>query len=274
MPAPTFRERHHGLIWAALWPVRMWFSHAPIHRGKGLLLRALILPALPPKPASFAYRLRGGERIDLFYREDMGTKVLFDGWYEDREIAELCALITPGASVIDVGANIGLSALELARAVGPDGAVIACEPHPDTMNRLRDNLARNGIKQVSLVQSAIGAKVGFVTFHQSAQPTLSSASMLPPDYERSFEVPATTLDTIWKSRGRATISALKIDVEGGELDVLRGAAELLADQRPAILLEAWGDAQLAPIADLLGGFGYRMTQPIGFAARNYLFVAD
>lgn len=272
--APGFRERHHPAIWALLWPVRAWFQHFPVHRGKGLLLRSIILPALPPKPASFAYRLHSGETLRLFYREDLGTKVLFSGPYEDREIAALCDHVVPGTTVLDVGANIGLSALEFARAAGQSGKVIAFEPHPDTAARLTGNLRDNGLTNVEIVQSAVGAAPGVVTFHESAQPTLSSASVVPPDFVRSFEVPVTTVDLAWIAAGRPPVSAFKIDVEGGELDVLRGATELLAQQRPAILLEAWGPAQLDPIDALLARVGYRRSQPAGFEPRNHLFLAN
>lgn len=269
----SFRERHHRAIWAMLWPVRAWFSHFPIHRGKGLLMRHIILPALPPRPASFAYRLGSGEAVRLFYREDLGTKVLFNGNYEDREVAALCAQVVPGTTVFDIGANIGLSALEFARAAGADGLVISFEPHPDTAARLAGNLRENGVANVRIIQSAVGAAPGIVTFHESAQATLSSASVIPPELVRSFEVPVTAVDAVWHDAGCPSVSALKIDVEGGELDVLRGASALLAQERPAILIEAWGPAQLKPIAALLGAAGYAQSQPAGFEPRNYLFLA-
>lgn len=273
MPAQaSFRERHHGLIWSLLWPVRAWFAGFPVHRGKGLLYRHVILPALPPEPASFAYRLPHGETVDLFYREDLGTLVLFSGGYEDREIAELCKYVPEGGTVLDVGANIGLSAIEFARSAGSAGKVIAFEPHPDTAARLRANLKRNGIGNVEIVQSAVGAQAGTVTFNESADATLSSATVVPRNLVRSFEVPLTTVDLAWAAAGKPIVSALKIDVEGGELAVLQGASELLARDHPAILLEAWGADQLAPIQALLVAAGYERRQPAGFEPRNYLYL--
>lgn len=269
MSAPTFRERQHRLVWTLLWPVRMWFRHFPIDRGKGLIYRKIILPALPPRPASFPYRLRDGQAVELHYREDLGTKVLLGGSYEDREAAELCGYVRPGTWAFDVGANIGLTALEFAPIAG---RVLAFEPNPPTAERLERNLAANGIGNVTILRCAVGAAPGTVTFHESAQATLSSASMIPPELVRSFEVPVTTLDAEWIAAGRPEVSALKIDVEGGELDVLRGAGELLAAQRPAILLEAWGKDQLDPIDALLTEAGYRRHQPEGFEPRNYLYL--
>ena len=276
MPAQSaqtsFRERHHGLIWALLWPVRAWFTGFPVHRGKGLLFRYVILPALPREPASFAYRLPHGETVDLRYREDLGTLVLFHGGYEDREIAELCKSIPTGGTVLDVGANIGLSALEFARATGAGGKVLAFEPHPDTAARLRANLERNRIGNVEIVQSAVGAAPGTVTFNESADATLSSATLVPRNLVRSFDVPLTTVDLTWAQAGKPQVSALKIDVEGGELAVLQGATELLARDHPVILLEAWGADQLDPIHALLTAAGYERRQPAGFEPRNYLYL--
>lgn len=198
--------------------------------------------------------------------------MLFHGGYEDREIAELCKYIPDGGTVLDVGANIGLSAIEFARTAGAGGKVIAFEPHPDTAARLRANLERNGIGNVEIVQSAVGASAGTVTFNESADATLSSASLVPRNLLRSFEVPLTTVDIAWAAAGKPKVSALKIDVEGGELAVLQGAAELLARDHPAILLEAWGAAQLDPIQALLIAAGYERRQPAGFEPRNYLYL--
>ena len=251
----------------------MWFSTFPIHRGKGLLLKYLILPALPPEPASFAYRLPHGETIDLRYREDLGTSVLFHGGYEDREIAELCKYIPQAGTVLDVGANIGLSALEFSRTAGPGGRVIAFEPHPDTAARLRANLDRNGAANVEIVQSAVGSAPGTITFNESADATLSSASVIPRNLVRSFDVPLTTVDIVWAAAGEPFVSVLKIDVEGGELAVLQGASEVMGRDHPAILLEAWGAQQLDPIHALLIAAGYSQHQPDGFEPRNYLYLA-
>lgn len=264
-----WRQRWHNQIWALLWPVRTWFRHFPIHRGKGLIYRQVIIPALPPHPASFSYRLRDGQLVDLYYREDLGTKVLFGGSYEDREAAELCRHVRPGTWVLDVGANIGLTSLEFARRAVK---VLAFEPNRPTADRLARNLVANGFGNVIIRRFAVGAQPGTVTFHESAQATLSSATVMPPELVRSFEVPVTTLDAEWIAAGRPPVSAVKIDVEGGELDALRGATELLAAERPVILLEAWGAQQLNPIDALLTRAGYLRTQPEGFELRNYLFM--
>ena len=208
------------------------------------------------------------------YREDLGGQVLFTGGYEDREAAALSGHVPLGGTAFDVGANIGLTALEFARAAGPTGTVFAFEPHPATAARLRGNLARNGVNNVTVIEAAVGATPGQITFHESAHSTLSSASVIPRDLVRSFDVPVTTVDIAWTKAGKPQVAALKIDVEGGELKVLQGARELLARDRPAVLLEAWGAEQLDPIHALLTAAGYAKHQPEGFEPRNYLYLAS
>ena len=267
-----YRERYHRVIWRLLWPVRVWFLHFPIHRGKGLIYRWIILPALPPKPAAFDYRFGDRLRVSLFYREDLGTNVLFGGDYEIGEVRELCRHAVPGSIAIDAGGNIGLTSLELSQAVAPGGKVIAFEPHPDTAARLRQNLALNNAGNVEVEEVALADRTGSIVFHESADPTLSSASVIPPDLQRSFEVPVTTIDTIWHKRGDPHVSVLKVDIEGGELAALQGAGDMLKACQPAVLLEAWGEEQRRPIEAYLMSLGYTAHQPVGFEQRNYLYL--
>jgi FkbM family methyltransferase len=267
-----FRERHHRAIWRMLWPVRKWIQHFPIHRGKGLIFRWIILPALPPKPAAFEYSFGDGMRVSLFFREDLGTNVLFGGGYEASEVRELCRHCVAGTSVIDAGANIGLTSLELSRSLTVGGKVFAFEPHPDTAARLRQNLVRNNVGNVEVLETALADRTGSIVFHESADPTLSSASLKPRNLQRSFEVPVTTIDTIWHQKGKPDVSLLKIDIEGGELAALRGGCDLLKACRPAILLEAWSDDLRAPIDTFLTNLGYAAHQPEGFETRNYLYL--
>lgn len=231
-----------------------------------------MVPLLPPRPAAFDHRLPGGSHVSLFYREELGTIVLFDGDYEAAETAEVCRRVRLGTTVFDVGANIGLETLELAAAAGPGGRVIAFEPHPKTAARLAQNLAANGIDNVEIEQRAVADRSGTIILHEAAEATRHSATIRPDNWRRSFEVPVTTLDQLWSARGRPTVGAIKIDVEGGEFAVLRGASELIARDSPPILLEAWGSEQLDPIVRLLTGHGYSRLQPRGFEARNHLFA--
>lgn len=264
------RLRFHRQIWALLWPLRAYLQHSPLNRGKSILIRTLVVPLLPPLPASFAYRVPGGDQVELEYREELGLTVLLGGRYLDCEAAVAAEQVSSGGWIVDAGANIGLTALEFSRKAD---RVIAIEPNPPSVARLRRNLELNGVTNVEIVEAAVGAQAGQVTFHQSRSSTLSSASMIPPHHTRSFTVSQTTLDSIWEEAGRPAVTLVKLDIEGGELDALRGAGNLIESQKPAILLEALTVHELEPIVELLRPLGYHCQQPAGFDRFNYLFLA-
>ena len=83
-------------------------------------------------------------------------------------------------------------------------------------------------------------------------------------------VPATTLDEAWRGAGCPEVSFVKIDTEGGEEAVVRGAPELLTACRPVLLVEDRGGRAAA----VLTTYGYSASRPEGFAAGNYLFTPD
>jgi hypothetical protein len=84
-------------------------------------------------------------------------------------------------------------------------------------------------------------------------------------------VRADTLDRIWRGAGSPDVSFLKIDTEGAELDVLRGASELLDACRMPILLEAKESERARELDELLRPHRYERTRPRGFAVGNYLY---
>jgi len=145
--------------------------------------------------------------------------------------------LRPTDTVADVGANIGIYSLLAARAV-PQGRVLAFEPNPITAERMLTNLRLNGLDNVRLRASAVGSRAGSATL---------TARLGPGDHialDRSSEVetitvPLTTLDAAVERA--APVSLIKIDVEGFELEVLRGATDLLGrDDPPAWIIEVNG----------------------------------
>ncbi len=140
--------------------------------------------------------------------------------------------VVPDATVLDVGANIGLSTILLARAAR---RVIAFEPSPANAAYLRRNLARNGIGNVEVIACAASAANGVLRFHEAqfgAGSHVVSAGDLSAGAP-SIEVRATTIDAL----DLPAITFVKMDVEGHEPEVLAGARRLLARDRPLIHLE-------------------------------------
>jgi FkbM family methyltransferase len=178
--------------------------------------------------------------------------------------------LEPGDVFADVGANLGLYTLWGARRVGPTGAVVAFEPVLETRTRLERNVALNGFRQVELVAAGVGAEAGRIALYQHP-----GASGVASRYVRSsgpaIDVPVTTLDAAFEARAHPP-ALVKIDVEGMELEVLRGARGLLgAQDAPLVVLEAhvphFGAAgtSYAALRSFLGEFGYELwaLQPTG-----------
>jgi FkbM family methyltransferase len=142
----------------------------------------------------------------------------------------------PGSTCFDVGANIGLTACLLSKAMS-HGSVYAFEPSPAAWPHLRNTVERNGLSNVTPVNLALGAGEGRVAFMDG--PGSSSASHLT---EGSIDQPTdvvemTTVDAFMFNRRLSRLDFLKIDVEGFEIPVLEGARHSIADHRPMAVIE-------------------------------------
>jgi FkbM family methyltransferase len=134
--------------------------------------------------------------------------------------------------MVDVGSNIGILSLLAAKAVGPEGRVIAIEAHPLTYRALLENLRLNGITNVSPVNCAVGREDGTVRFSDRIDDDWNKID----DKNGQIEVQQHKLDDV--CAGLDHIDVLKIDVEGYELPVLEGGENMLKRTK-CILLECW-----------------------------------
>jgi FkbM family methyltransferase len=253
----------------------MYLRYFPMHRGKGLLLRHLVLKALPDAPAQFEMPLPGGARIRLLYQETIGWSSLLYGPFEDAELQFLARSVRPGDIGFDVGANVGLYTVVLGRAVGPTGQVIAVEPVPANALRLREQVELNELKNVRVVSAAIGAAQGSIHLNLADDAAYASIGKVAEarGTGRTIEVPMLRLDDLWKEIGSPPVRFVKVDVEGAEADVLRGAQLMLRSTRPVLLLEANCQEALMRLKELLVDIGYTLTQPPGFQTHNYIAAA-
>jgi FkbM family methyltransferase len=260
------------LVWSLLWPVRYYLRYFPVQRGKGLLRRLLVLPVLPPAPAQFESVLSGGARIGLQYRETIGLSTLLYGPFEDAELRYLNRLVQPGDNVFDIGANVGLFSVVLGRAVGAQGRVIAAEPVPENAVRAKANFELNQLTNVQLIHAAIGSTEGSIRLNLATDLAYPSVVVVAESRGsgKSIDVPLRTLDNIWLEMGSPPIRFVKIDVEGYELEVLRGAVSLVRQAQPVFLLEANDSVALGQLRQFLDPLGYQFVQPPGFTVHNYL----
>lgn len=160
---------------------------------------------------------------------------------DETEFAVIPRLVRAGDTALDVGANIGLYSALLSRLCGVSGRVWAFEPVPDTYWRLRETLALNRCGNVVPVQSAVCDRAGTVfvnlfgpehsEWNTLGRPSLTEANGSPVVPERSVQVPACTLDGFCASGNIERVNFLKIDVEGFEVPVFKGAERLLSERR-------------------------------------------
>jgi FkbM family methyltransferase len=204
---------------------------------RGTTVRVILTPAL----ARHRYTIRRGPARGL-RREggfDFLPERLRPSSPEERFLLELPL---EGRTVYDVGAWEGTTALALARRVGPSGSVLAFEPNPAAAAKLRTNLALNGVTNVSLLDVAVGDSTREVdlSFQRNATGRAHILSEPRPKSRVHVRVPMATLDELREQRGLPPPDLIKIDVEGAETEVLRGARRTIVAHRPDLLLELHG----------------------------------
>jgi FkbM family methyltransferase len=261
-------------LWPLLLPLRAYVFRPGPRRGKPFLLDRVLLPLVPSDPeASFVARLPGGGRLRLRCREVIGFAILLHDEFEGAESRYLSGRARTGTTAIDVGANVGLFTVPLARAVGSGGRVVAIEPDAENVGRLEANLRLNRLENVLVERVAAGERDGEIELQVADDPAYHSTVEVHDGrgVGRAVCVPVARLDTIWTRLGRPRVSVIKVDVEGGELAVLRGAETLLRETRPALLLEAHQRERRRALTEWLAERGYARREEPGFAEWSNAF---
>jgi FkbM family methyltransferase len=197
----------------------------------------------------------------------IGLNILRGG-YEREEIGFVQRTLAPGDSAIDVGGHIGFFTMQMAAMVGPSGRVYAFEPFDANADLLERSITENGFQERVLFQrAAVGAAAGTARLTFPVETLNSGGAYLLQDGgaplagNQQKDVPVVALDGL---ELRRPVRFIKMDVEGAEPQVLRGAARILAEDKPVMLSELHptqlarasgmtADAFLAQIAAL----GYR-----------------
>jgi FkbM family methyltransferase len=219
-------------------------------------------------PGSVVSPIGSGLRMRL-HGDSLLCEMLYTGSFEVETRSFFEAFLRPGDRFLDVGANVGLYTLLAARIVGRAGHVHAFEPCTTTFARLRENVRLNRLGNVSCHQVALShenaraeltlAMNGFDAWNSLGRPYMGEEG-------GSETVTTVTLDTFVREHALVgRITAIKIDVEGWENQVLAGAEELLAaDDAPVLCLEfteeaaQLSDSSCAALYERLERLGYRM----------------
>ena len=186
--------------------------------------------------------------------------------FEPYTVDVLRAAIRPGDVAIDVGANIGFFTTLLARLVGPEGRVLAFEPDQANLAMLRANLDQNRLQEtVTVVASAVASEPGNAMFsldsatgstgHLGETPTLGGIAFGGGALQL-VETPVNTIDEIVERLELAPV-LIKMDIEGGEFEALRGAARTIDVHRPLVLSEL-GGTEGSNVVQFLNDRDYRL----------------
>lgn len=179
------------------------------------------------------------------------------GTYEREQTALFRAFVRPGDIVFDVGAHVGYYTLLAVRLVGPAGQVIAFEPEPRNAHFLEEHLRANRCTRATVYQCAVGDHQGNVRFKYGTGTGTGRVSV-----DGSLTVPMVSLDGFLEQRP-VGCHVVKIDVEGGELAVLRGGERLFRTQRPVIFLSTHGPEVHRDCIAFLRATGYVLEPIVG-----------
>jgi FkbM family methyltransferase len=220
----------------------------------------------------------GGTRVESQVGTDMSLALFVAGRFEPNEFALLDRVVTPGMTVIDGGANEGVYSLFAATRTGPTGRVLAIEPSPRELARLRRNLLLSAITNVDVAEVALAEEEGTLDLliaedAHAGQNTLGDFMYAGVVGRGRVPVRTVTLDALLRQLGIERVDVIKLDLEGAEVRALRGAGETLRANAPLLMLEA-AEAGLAhqgatrdELLGMLRDHGYRL---LNFAAATGL----
>lgn len=189
-------------------------------------------------------------------------KWILGGEYEPGVSAVFRRVLSQGAGVIDVGANIGWYSMLSASLVGSEGMVLSVEPNPQNAKLVEASRRENGFRHVKVVQAAAGAELGLLALHTShSNGTTSAVDGGLPALMAATTVPCLRLDDIIPQN--VPIRLIKVDVEGAEYLAMKGCAGTIGRHRPVIVSE-FSPNSLPGISGVSGqdylnfllGFGY------------------
>lgn len=213
---------------------------------------------LVPRDSLTWVQVRSGAAQGLWLHLNPRTgKTYFEGEGEEAVQQILQKHLKAGMTFYDVGANIGLFSLIAARLVGEKGRVVAFEADPEIAARLREHLKRNQFGWATVEEKAVWSEAKAVYFARTnpeTSPDRGLGHVVDAAGIETIEVQAVALDKFVGAERAPDL--IKCDVEGAEVEVFRGAQNLLKEKRPAIVCELHSEENRRLLASMLQESGY------------------
>ncbi len=221
------------------------FRMMPRFRGKARLARLVLAVLGADRVAVIPDRL--GNRIKVpNLIEPIAFELWLDGVYEPAVQDVILAASGSGGTILDVGANIGVLSLQIARRLARGTDILAVEASPRVGALLQENIASNETGKVAMIAcAAVGTDGVRIPFFDAPPHKFGMGSRTAFFADGATEVAGRTLDSIVAERGISRVPVIKIDVEGHEIDVLAGASRIIASDRPLVVFEFndWAEDQ-------------------------------
>jgi len=192
-------------------------------------------------------KIKGVMKYDKNLRINFNTssyvewELFFRGYYEKNVIDAIKKILRPGFVAIDAGANIGTHTLIIGKLVGDSGKVFAFDPHPESTEKLKENISLNNLLNIKVLQLALSNKKGTMTLFsyddEMSDHGTASLYVLPRLQKNGVEVPVSTIDKVIEEENLNRLDFIKIDTRGSDFPIILGARESIKNFSPFIIFE-------------------------------------
>ncbi|NQW30102.1 MAG: FkbM family methyltransferase [Ignavibacteria bacterium] len=220
--------------------LKLLLRHYPIERGKFKILNDVYYRFVPPAARPNARQtLKYGIRMNIDASEFLQSHLFLYGSYELPTVKFIRSFLKNGMTAVDVGAQIGYLTLVMA-TIDKSIAVHAVEPEPVNINKLKSNIALNCLRNVTVHEVGLSDKDGGIRLYLSNDHnagTHSTVQNVANVSDNFVDINCYTLDSMMSDGRIKDCHLIKIDVEGGELEVIKGALNTLSNSKPVIIME-------------------------------------
>lgn len=204
---------------------------------------------------------RNGVNYELTISDIVDWSIYFG--FKEIEKEKLLHLDPNPSTIIDVGANMGEISLRFAQQY-PNAHIFSFEPHPFTFQKLQTNCSRNSFKNLTLLNLGLGSQKGEVHFEERASGNLGMNRVTSDREKSAHQIKVVPLDLFFEENKLSSLSIIKIDVEGYEHEVLKGASNVLSQYKPLLFIELDNDnlieqgTSAIDLVKFIRSFGYQI----------------